>query len=282
MWPLRSAITFATLSLVFAGGGVLSGCAPDAEDPPVVECGPVSGFRRIASSSESGFPEYEHIATGVRMVRLPGGRIRLGALEPNGPPMYPPRTVEIDPFLIAKYELSRAEWNRVYDATVPYREWHRLPQTGLSYDDCADYCDRTGLAFPHPDEWEYACRGGSETPFYFGTKLQRDLANVCAHDDARPVVTGYRVHERVRDADAYPPNGFGLHHMHGNVAEWIDRAAHPYGAAHGSAEAGMAYLMGGSYLQLGPEPSWSYWREERRTDTRLDSLGFRPVFRLPK
>jgi formylglycine-generating enzyme required for sulfatase activity len=69
----------------------------------------------------------------------------------------------------------------------------------------------TGYRYSLPSEsqWEYACRAGTTTHFYFGDEFTRDLAN-CNHiygDSTTPVGN-------------FPPNAFGLYDMHGNVWEW--------------------------------------------------------------
>ena len=66
---------------------------------------------------------------------------------------------------------------------------------------------------PTEAEWEYACRGGTQTPFYFGEEM----------DDLEDHAWNYEsVDEEVRQqVGQLKPNPFGLHDMYGNVAEWV-------------------------------------------------------------
>lgn len=76
-------------------------------------------FEPLGRNAE-GLPEYRHRATGIVMVRLPGGTFWMGAQkdDPNGQ-NYDPEAeshegpvheVELSPFLIAKYEVTQAQW----------------------------------------------------------------------------------------------------------------------------------------------------------------------------
>ncbi len=65
----------------------------------------------------------------------------------------------------------------------------------------------TGYRLLTEAEWEYACRAGTLTAFYFGDSNDDTLANFHGVD-------------RTTTVGSYPPNAFGLHDMHGNVSEW--------------------------------------------------------------
>ena len=89
-----------------------------------------------------------------------------------------------------------------------------LPVQNLSWDDCKEFCkllsSKIGKNFrlPTEAEWEFACRAGTRTEFYFGNELSKKQANYDS-DAAIPV-------------GSYPPNAWGLFDMHGNVVEWVE------------------------------------------------------------
>jgi formylglycine-generating enzyme required for sulfatase activity len=71
---------------------------------------------------------------------------------------------------------------------------------------------------PSEAEWEYACRAGTTTPFHFGATLTSNLANCDARERfAKEPAGEYR--QQTTPVGQFPPNGFGLYDMHGNVWE---------------------------------------------------------------
>jgi formylglycine-generating enzyme required for sulfatase activity len=88
-----------------------------------------------------------------------------------------------------------------------------------------EFCDRlkahTGLDYrlPSEAEWEYACRAGTETPFYFGETLSTEVANYNGDLTYGSGKKGRYVGTTTA-IETYPANAWGLYDMHGNVREW--------------------------------------------------------------
>ncbi len=63
-------------------------------------------------------------------------------------------------------------------------------------------------SLPSEAEWEYACRAGSETAYACGDGITHEQANFAGKRGGTVAVK------------SFPPNGWGLYEMHGNVWEW--------------------------------------------------------------
>ena len=90
---------------------------------------------------------------------------------------------------------------------------------------CKKLSEETGREdrLPSEAEWEYACRAGTETPFYFGETLSTEIANYDGNYTYRNGKKGIYRQETVNvDFDKFPANGWGLSQMHGNVWEWCE------------------------------------------------------------
>jgi thiamine biosynthesis lipoprotein ApbE/formylglycine-generating enzyme required for sulfatase activity len=193
--------------------------------------------------------------SGVKfdMVPIRGGKFLLGSppgeanrSESEGPQ----REVEIDPFWMERCETTWDEyelWGLGYDAvrekpsepeavardrladaitrpTKPYADpsygmgREGFPAICMSHLAAKVYCKwlsaKTGRYYrlPTEAEWEYACRAGTATAYSFGNdpKDLRDHAWFFATSE-----------EKYHKVGQKKPNPWGLHDMHGNVAEWV-------------------------------------------------------------
>jgi sulfatase modifying factor 1 len=96
----------------------------------------------------------------------------------------------------------------------------------VSWDDCRDFINKLNglksglhLRLPTEAEWEYACRAGTQTPFWFGENITPDQVN---YDGNHPYAGGTKgkYREETVAVKSLPCNGWGLYQMHGNVWEW--------------------------------------------------------------
>jgi formylglycine-generating enzyme required for sulfatase activity len=99
------------------------------------------------------------------------------------------------------------------------------PAVYLFWDDAQSFVTAvnsyTGKTFRLPSEaqWEYACRGGTTTRFYWGEDADYSLIGNYAWWDMN---TYYAGQQYVHVVGQKLPNTFGLHDMSGNVYEWCE------------------------------------------------------------
>jgi formylglycine-generating enzyme required for sulfatase activity/class 3 adenylate cyclase len=160
------------------------------------------------------------------MVRLPGGTFQMGStLDPSEQPI---RQVSVAPFAIGRYPVTVAEWRSCVAANACKFEPQGdddLPVSNLSWDDAQQYVSwlsRTTskpYRLPTEAEWEYAARGGTTTPYWWGSQIVSGVANcrTCGDpfDPSKPIKIGL-----------LRPNPFGLHDMAGGIAEWVSDCWH--------------------------------------------------------
>jgi len=166
-----------------------------------------------------GYPEYRHRQTGIVFVRLPGGKFWMGAqaTDPNGQNYDPEAAddeapvheVTLSPFLIAKTEVTQAQWKRVIGSNPSrFTGDEDRPVEMVSWDDIQEFEAKTGLALPTEAEWEFACRGGDA--LLFTGKLE-DLGWFFGNSGGKTHPVGTKA-----------PNNFGLHDVNGNVSECVE------------------------------------------------------------
>ena len=232
----------------------------------------------------------EDLGNGVRleMVSVPGGTFRMGSREGQGfEDEYPQHSGNIAPFFMSKYPITQEQWAAVMEWMPLYRcVGAKRPVDRVSWEDARDFCvqlsKKSGRLYHLPSEaqWEYACRAGTRTPFYFGETITTDLVNYVGEHTFLSEPKGVYRHETT-DVGEFPPNAFGLYDMHGNVWEWCADAWHD--DYHGAPSDGSAWASGepGYYVQRGgswhepPNNCRSAIRLKFRSIDRDDCVGFR-------
>ncbi|GGA25907.1 bifunctional serine/threonine-protein kinase/formylglycine-generating enzyme family protein [Okeania sp. KiyG1] len=230
----------------------------------------------------------ENLGNGVflEMVKIPAGRFLMGSPETEaeradyeGPQHY----VDVPEFFMGKYPVTQAQWQAVMGNNPSGFKGAKRPVEQVSWNDATEFCQKlsriTGKKYSLPSEsqWEYACRAGTTTPFYFGETITSDLANY--YDYRRIYADELKgiCREETTDVGIFPPNAFGLYDMHGNVYEWCQDVWH--GNYEGAPTDGSAWETGGDSnrrLLRGAYDYRSAWRDYNRGDF-LHDWGFRVV-----
>jgi len=127
---------------------------------------------------------------------------------------------------LAETTCTQALWQAVMGNNPSQFQGADRPVDSVSWDDVQDFLARCNestpelaLRLPTEAEWEYACRAGTTTPFWFGAQITPEQVNY--HGDY-PYAGGERGLYRGETVAVYalPCNAWGLYQMHGNVLEW--------------------------------------------------------------
>jgi formylglycine-generating enzyme required for sulfatase activity/tetratricopeptide (TPR) repeat protein len=171
---------------------------------------------------------------GMRLVLIPKGKFLMGspASSEGMSDAKPQHEVEItEPFYLGACQVTRDEYQRVLgpdgvDAPPEGQDWRQLPVEHVSWEDAVAFCRKLSVLpgerkhhrtyrLPTEAEWEYACRAGSTSNWFFGDDPS-DLA-VYAWSD-RDSADG--MNHPIHPVGTKEPNPWGLFDMHGNVWEW--------------------------------------------------------------
>jgi formylglycine-generating enzyme required for sulfatase activity len=216
----------------------------------------VARTERDGIRTEAQMKAYSETIPGTmvqfHMVPIPGGEFLMGSPEAESarqPDEDPQIRVKINPFWMGQYEVTWNEFElfmypdmgqsppagdpshlysgEVADAvtrpTKPYVEMSfgmgkdGFPAISMTQHAANKFCEwlsaRTGQFYrlPTEAEWEYACRAGTTTAYYFGDDPEQIEEYAWFEDNSD---------WKYQKVGRKKPNPWGLHDMHGNVAEW--------------------------------------------------------------
>lgn len=204
----------------------------------------------------------------LELIRIPGGRFVMGSNE-GAANEAPPGVVDVPSFWMARCETANRQFrqfNPAHESRTEDRNGYQFgvvgydqdqpeqPAVRVSWQEAMDFCrwlsERSGLVVTLPTEaqWEWACRAGAATPFWFGDcdaqllalrqpgdqRLAEFAADTSRDNDtaARPMVNPNRYDDWIPRDDRFNDGGFvtepvggyranpwGLHDVHGNAWE---------------------------------------------------------------
>jgi len=249
----------------------------------------------------------------LELAAIPAGEFLMGEADGEADEL-PVCQVKIDqPFYLGVAEISNAQYalfdpahssgvismtgkdqtSRGVDVSLPNQ-----PVVRVTWNETMEFCkwlsSKTGKKFTLPTEaqWEWACRAGTGTPFFYGNRdtdfsKLANLADLSLNGLDRGDAPPWHPRDRrftdgncvTADVGAYQPNAWGLRNMHGNAAEWTlsTYRPYPYQAGDGRNDpnpADMKTVRGGSWFDR-PVHARSAARLPYRPWQAVYNVGFR-------
>jgi formylglycine-generating enzyme required for sulfatase activity len=219
----------------------------------------------------------------LEMVKIPAGSFMMGSDEYDGEK--PKHQVKLQEFYLGKYPVTQEQYQAVMGKNPSnFKDNPKNPVEQVSWNDAQEFCKKLNqliagkdFRLPTEAEWEYACRAGTQTRYYFGDDAAK-LGDYGWYDEN----SGSKTHA----VGQKKPNDWGLYDMSGNVWEWCEDPWHDSYADKpeniknngnviwSSSNESPRVLRGGSWLNYSRNCRSAY-RVRYYAAVRINDFGFR-------
>jgi formylglycine-generating enzyme required for sulfatase activity len=168
----------------------------------------------------------DKLSPSDQMKLIPGGEFTMGKDSRAGYDFSPAHKVYVDSFFLDQFEVSNRAYLKFCEATgnaLPEfwntdnfrngEDYLDYPVIGVNWVNANKYASWAGKRLPTEAEWEYAARGGLQNKEF---PNGNSWTKARAHQDTATIWINL-----LEAVGQYPPNGYGLHDMGGNVWEWV-------------------------------------------------------------
>ena len=241
------------------------------------------------SEIEFKIPSTTGKSVSLLLRRIPAGSFLMGSPEEEKDRRQtesPQHQVTIPhDIYLGKYPITQKQWRAVLGKNpANFKGNTNRPVECVSWDDCKDFIQKLNdlgqgtFRLPSEAEWEYACRAGTDTRFYWGNDSEYKEIDQFAWFSGNSSGKTHPIGKK-------EPNPWGLYDMNGNVWEWCEddwhenyKGAPQDGSAWIDSPRGSARVIrGGSWLKY-PGNCRSAIRNAWTPDDRSGHVGFRVVY----
>jgi formylglycine-generating enzyme required for sulfatase activity len=162
----------------------------------------------------------------LQMVLIPAGEFIMGSpgsdhsADKDEKPQHRVRITK--PFYLGKFLVTQEQWEAVMGNDPSPIGGLKMPVENVSWQDCQRFLEELNVkcgtghgkfTLPTEAQWEYACRAGSTTRYFFGDEVSR-LGEYAWY--------GANSGNTLHPVGQKKPNAWGLYGMHGNIWEWCE------------------------------------------------------------
>jgi formylglycine-generating enzyme required for sulfatase activity len=220
----------------------------------------------------------------LELVKIPAGNFTMGSNEYNDEK--PPHKVTLKEFYLGKYPVTQEQYQAVMGNNPSefkgnlFKSNPKNPVEKVSWNDAQEFCkkinQKTGKKYrlPSEAEWEYACRAGTQTRYYFGDD-EKQLGEYAWY--------GQNSGSKTHPVGQKKPNNWGLFDMSGNVWEWCEDGWHENYQNAPKDETAWNDNHSKTKYRVLRGGSWFYTPRDCRSafrnigDSRIIAIGFRVV-----
>jgi formylglycine-generating enzyme required for sulfatase activity len=245
---------------------------------------------------EVAYPQEWTNSIGMKFHLIPAGEFMMGAVPGDDQAEYdeePRHRVEITkPFYMSVYEVTQAQYQAVMGENPSNFKGDDHPVESVSWNDAVEFCEKLSLKegkkyrMPTEAEWEYACRAGIESAYYWGNgDSESEMKKYAWYEknaDDGYWTSPHASREGTQSVGQKLPNAWGLYDMSGNVWEWCSDwysenycSNSPAKDPQGSSSGELRVLRGGSWHNQA-----GYLRTSNRSRGNPDDRGVNGGFRI--